>query len=197
MPLVRKTAAPPPPPPPGADALRSAVVSERWAAARATTDIAALSEALRAEHEPSVREAILTSLCRIGTPESAEAIIPDVRSDDASVRRGALDALMSMPEAAAPHLPALLADADSDVRLLSCEIARGLPSAQATALMIGVLERDPVANVCGAAVDVLSEAGAADALPALDALAARFPHEPFLTFAIEAARERLASTSGE
>jgi HEAT repeat protein len=198
MPLVRKTSATPPPPPPTSAGLHAKIPSERWEAARAMTsagDVAALGAALATERDASVREAILTSLCQIATPESAAAIIPGVRSDDASARRAALDALVSMPQAAAPHLPALLSDADADVRLLSCEIVRGLPSEQATQLLIIVLRTDAVANVCIAAADVLAEIGNHRALEALDAAEARFPREPFLKFAIEAARDRIAGAS--
>jgi len=197
MPLVRKNT--PPPPPPSDANLRSEIASERWSAARAMTnsgDIAALGDALETERDPSVREAILSSLSQIATTASAAAIIPGIRSDDASVRRGALDALISIPRAAAPHLPALLVDADADVRLLSCEIARGLPSDEATRLLSEVLKNDAAVNVCIAAADVLADIGTADALPALDAAEARFPDEGFLSFAIEAARERIAGATG-
>jgi HEAT repeat protein len=119
-----------------------------------------------------------------------------VRSDDASIRRGALDALMAMPHAAAPHLPGLLADADSDVRLLSCEIVRQLPAEDATRLLLPVLNTETVANVCAAAADVLAEIGTADAIPALAVAEARFAGEPFLRFAIETARERIAGATG-
>ena len=197
MSLVRKTSAPPPPPPTGA--LQSDKATERWVAARAMNraeDVEALSAALETERDVSVREAILTSLCQIATPDSAAAIIPSIRSDDASVRRGALDALISMPQATAAHLPALLSDPDVDVRLLSCEIVRALPSEHATRLLIGALKNDTAVNVCIAAADVLADIGTTDALDALDAAEARFPNEAFLKFAIEAARERIAGATG-
>lgn len=199
MPLVRKGAGAPPPPPPQPDAVLNAPTpSERWAAARALTapgDVPLLSEALTREADLSVREAILTSLCRIASPESAAAIIPHVRSDDASIRRGALDALISIPQAALPHLPALLSDADPDVRLLSCEIVRALPSEQATALLCDVLQAEVVPNVMTAAIDVLAEIGTTTALPALRAAALRFEREPFLQFSIQDAVERISAAS--
>jgi HEAT repeat protein len=159
-------------------------------------DVPALSAALETEHDASVREAILTSLCQIATPESAAAIIPGIRSDNASVRRSALDALISTPQTAASHLPALLSDPDADVRLLSCEIVRSLPSKDATRLLTDVLKNDAAVNVCIAAADVLAEIGTMDAMDALAAAEARFPREAFLKFAMEAARERIAGASG-
>lgn len=194
MPLVRKSDGSPPPPP-SAPVLTSSVASERFAAARAMTgvgDISLLGAALAREHDASVREAILTSLCQIATPEAAAAIIPGVRAEDARTRREALDALMSMPLSALPHLPALLGDDDPDVRLLSCEIVRNLPSETATELLIPVLRLDRGVNVCIAAVDVLTEIGDETALAPLAEAQARFPDEAFLHYAIEAARERIS-----
>jgi HEAT repeat protein len=196
MPLVRKKEgrAPPPPPPPTEATLRTGTKDQRWSAAREMSDVGALGRALQTEQDISVREAILTSLCRIATPESAGMIVPSVRSDNASIRRGALDALISIPAAAAPHLGALLADTDADVRLLSCEIARALPSERATALLCDLLKAEAVANVCTAAVDVLAEIGTVDALPVLRDLTQRFQDEQFLQFAANAAIETIADT---
>ena len=72
-----------------------------------------------------------------------------------------------MPQACRPHLPALLADSDADVRLLSCELARGLPDDEANRLLCDLLERETEKNVCAAAVEVLAEIGRPEALPAL------------------------------
>ena len=60
-----------------------------------------------------------------------------------------------------------------------------------------VLDSDPHVNVCGAAVDVATEAGNADLLPALTSLRQRFPDEPFLLFAVEVACSRIHPTAGE
>jgi hypothetical protein len=195
MPLIRKDAAPAAPPQSDANALMGGNKEARWAAARAMTrheHVPALAAALVEEKEVGVREAILTALCRIATPESMAAIIPGVRSDEASIRRGALDALRSAPTAAASHLPALLADADADVRLLTCEVVRALPASDATEMLSAVLLRETEANVCAAAADVLADIGTAEAAPALRAAAGRFPDEAFLQFAIRGALERLA-----
>lgn len=195
MPLIRKDAVQPArPAPPNAQALLSGDRDQRWNAARAMSGaehVTPLAEALAREADANVREAILTSLCRIATQESIAAIAQGVRSDNASVRRGALDALRSVPDLARPILPALLADSDADVRLLSCEVARALPADQATAILSNLLSAEGEANVCASAVDVLADIGAAEAEPALRAAAQRFPAEPFLQFAIAGALERI------
>jgi HEAT repeat protein len=197
MPLIRKpadTATPLQTSAPGR--LHAGTVDERWAAARdlATAgDVGALSGALAAETDPRVREALLTSLARIGSPAAAQALIPYVRSDDASVRTGALDALSTMPAGVAGSLAGLLADPDPDVRLLACELARSLPGPEPAAALCALIDRDPAANVCAAAIEVLAEVGGPEALPALARCADRFAGEPFLVFAARVAAQRIGA----
>jgi HEAT repeat protein len=170
---------------------------QRWDAARAAAELPdglrLLRRAMSVERDPRIREAILTSLARIGTPECAEAVLQDLRSDDSRWRAAALDALRAMPAATAVHLPRLLHDADPDVRLLACDLVRGQPAAAAGQLLGDVLTQDREANVCAAAVEVLAEAGGPDVLPLLAQCAARFPDDPFLAFAIRVAGERLGA----
>jgi HEAT repeat protein len=203
MPLIRK---------PGTDAriqqadpaavlaaLKRGNREERWAAARAATGIEggvnALAAALPEEQDPRVREAMFTSLARVASFASVTALLPLLRRDDASMRTGALDALRAMPDAVRQHLPDLLRDADSDVRLLSCEIARSLPGDEATSILCALLAQEPEANVCAAAIEVLAELGNRAALPALDDCAARFAGTAFLPFAIQVARARIMAQS--
>ena len=202
MPLVRKGGGGPLPGAgvPGAEAqLHGATPDERWIAARALAGqaqaVGELSAALSIEPDARVREAILTGLARIGTPESAEAILPLIRSDDADLRTGALDALRVMPRALEAHLAGLLGDPDADVRLLACDLARDLPPAVATRLLSELLDHEYEANVCAAAVDVLAECGGPEALPALSACASRFADVPFLVFSLRLAGERIRTQS--
>jgi HEAT repeat protein len=170
---------------------------ERWNAARTAATLPdalpLLTEALSRERVPRVREAIFTTLAKIGSSDSAAAALPYIRSDDASQRTAALDALRAMPAAAAVHLPQLLKDTETDVRLLACEIARALPADDASKMLGELLEREVNANVCAAAVEVLAEAGNVASLPILARCAARFPDDPFLTFAVKIARDRIGS----
>jgi HEAT repeat protein len=183
----------------GLEALLSGNDDERWAAARAAGDdptaATALGHALGREKNARVREAIFTSLSRIGTADSVAALLPFLRSDDANMRAGALDAMRAMKDDAVLHLPQLLRDADADIRLLTCELTRGLPAAEATGLLCGLLESEIEQNVCAAALDVLAELGTPDALPCLERLKARFHHSPFLAFSIDIAAERVRSAA--
>jgi HEAT repeat protein len=195
MPLIRKT--PDAPAPAGgpdfaaAEAgLRSADADARWSAARALAAfpqaVRMLGQASASEPDARVREAMFTSLARIGTAQSVAALIPHIRADDAERRTAAMDALKAIPQALAGALAALLKDTDADVRVLACDLARELPSAEATALLGEVLERDPQVNVCAAAVDVIADIGSPTALPALRRCAERLA-DPFLDFAIKVA----------
>ena len=146
---------------------------------------------MASERDLRVREAILTSLARTGSPESVEALLPFVRSDDAQLRTGALDALRATKEGVRPYLPRLLRDRDADVRLLACELARNLPADEASELLCGLLDAETEPNVCAAAVEVLAEVGGPKALPSLARCAERFRGTPFLDYSIELTAERI------
>jgi hypothetical protein len=176
--------------------LTGGTADERWSAARSADTlpggVEALGAALGMETDARVRIAILTSLARVASPASVDAVLPCLRADDANLRTGALDALRAMPRAVLPRLPDLLRDADTDVRILSCEIARCLAPAEATFLLGNLLDRETDANVCAAAVDVLAEVGTAAAEPALRRCADRFAPEAFIGFAVKVALQRVS-----
>ena len=194
MPLVRR-----PSPPTEATApqvsLTEGTSDQRWAAVRAAVErpngVALLAAALAQESDPRVREAIFTGLVRAATAESAAAVIPYMRSDDASLRIAAIDALRAMPGATRPHVARLLADPDGDVRLLSCELARDLPQDEANRLLGELLVRETEKNVAAAAVEVLAEIGRPEILPALAICAERFADDGFLLFGIKEAADRI------
>lgn len=202
MPLVRKPAQPPPghPKPKSGEVragLAGASSEERWAAARAAAELpdsaAALAAALPREPDARVREAMFTSLVRIGTRDSIARVLPLLRSDDPALRTGALDALRSSALAAREFLPQLLSDPDADVRILSCELARGLPGEEASRSLCALLAHEREVNVCAAAIDVLAEAGDQTALPTLAQCARRFSQVPFLVFAVKLATDRITA----
>jgi HEAT repeat protein len=196
MPLIRKESdsAAARAPSQALPSLASTSADERWAAARAARDPAAipsLGEALAHERDARVREAIFTALAQIGTAESANVVLPYLRLDDANTRTGAMDALRAMRHACQPYLAELLADRDPDVRLLACDLVRDGGGADGPRWLCALIETEPQANVCAAAVEALGEIGDATALPALSMCAERFPDDPFLGFAIKAVVDRL------
>lgn len=180
--------------------LTSPDVDVRWRAARGLSPdpalVAPLAKALQGETVPRIREAIITVLMRIGDETSVRVLLPYLRVQDASARTAAIDALRAMPDATLPFMTALLSDSDTDVRILAAELVRGMPAAQATSLLVALLERETHPNVCGAAVEVLTELGTPDALPALQGCADRFSDSPFLPFAISHAITRISRAGG-
>ena len=152
MPFVKREIGPRDKPVPGDNAnalkaLRSPDPDVRWNAARSlgadSDSVAALAATLDSEPVPRVREAIMTALMRIGTEASVKVLLPYLRSQDASRRGAAIEALQALPDATAPFMATLLRDEDSDVRILAIELVRGMPASQATRLLCDVLQRDP------------------------------------------------------
>jgi len=180
--------------------LRSAEAERRWRAARALGRdpevVPALAAALRCEPVARVREAITTALLRIGTEASVAVLIDCLRCNDAGLRAAAIEALQALPTAVRPFVEALLADADSDVRILATELMRNMPERDVTELLCRLIEHEPHPNVCAAAIEVLTEAGTSDAIPVLEACSRRFAHDPFLPFAISVAIARISGTEG-
>jgi HEAT repeat protein len=206
MPLIRKDA----PGSPGvgrADAqagdprirLVEGNVDERYAAARQLASmpdgVEALGAALALERDARVREAIFTGLARADNARSVAIMLPHLRSNDAGIRTGALDALRMMPAALRPHFDALLHDGDADIRLFACDLLREQPGDDVAALLSRVLDVETHVNVCAAAVDVLAETGNRQSVPALERCSRRFPDESFLQFAIKVAVARIGAQS--
>jgi HEAT repeat protein len=150
-----------------------------------------LASRLEFESEAQVRDALFASLVEIGGMEVVGLVAVLLRSADAGLRGGAVEALKQLGADVVPALDALLCDRDPDVRLLVVEVTRAWPSALAIPRLKRVFETDPHVNVCGAAVDVATELGTIELLPALSELKQRFPEQLFLTFAVDIACSRI------
>ena len=175
-------------------------VDERRRAARALSrdpDAApALAARLEGELEPGVRDALFGSLVDIGGTLAAGLVAQLLRSADAGLRGGAVEALKRLGEDGVAVLDTLLDDRDPDVRILVVEVTRAWPGALAVPRLRRVIGDDSHVNVCGAAVDVATEVGTRELLPALAALRARFADEPFLVFAVDVACSRIEAGGG-
>jgi HEAT repeat protein len=169
--------------------------STRRQAARA---LAAMPEATallcaRLEHEPSasVRSIIFTGLIAHPSPVAVEGLLPFLRSEDVGIRNAAIDALQKMPDDVIPCMDLLLADPDSDVRIMAVNILGLIQHPAAPARLLRVATDDPHVNVCAASLDALAEAGALDAIPILECVTHRFPDVPFIKFAVATAIRRI------
>lgn len=145
---------------------------------------------LRREPERSVREVILTTLTRLGDAVAVAGLVDCLRSEDAALRNQAIEAMQQLPDEVAPIMRALLADADPDVRIFAVNILESLRHPDVEAWLIEVIDTESHVNVCGAALDVLSEAGGGAAVPALERIKARFAGEPYIQFAADLALRR-------
>lgn len=175
--------------------LRSGDVEQRRWAAR---DLAvhhqaasALGEQLLRETDAAVREALLTSLASQASEAAAGALLPLLRSDDAQLRNGAIEALAGMPQAVGPRIAGLLGDTDVDVRIFTVNLLGELRHPQVLPWLLQVLAREPEVNVVAAAVEVLAEVGSPEHGSALRAAQARFAGDDFIGFAVDMAVERI------
>jgi HEAT repeat protein len=155
----------------------------------------ALCDRLLVETSPSVRAVLFTSLISIQTEEVAGRLAALLRSEDVALRNAAIEALQEMPDALAPHVESLLADPDSDVRIMTVNILSVLRHEQAPSWLISVVRNDPHINVCAAALDGLAEVGRPDMIKDVEDLRIRFSDSEFIGFAIATAIRRMRGQS--
>jgi len=166
----------------------------RWAA-RDLTDSpvasAALVKRLQREEDVSVREVILTTLTSLGDDVAVEGLVECLRSEDASLRNEAIEAMKQLPDKVAPIMRGLLSDADPDVRIFAVNILESLRHPEVESWLIEVIESDPQLNVCATAVDLLGEVGSTAAREPLLRLKERYADEPYIQFATDLALKRI------
>jgi len=168
----------------------------RWAA-RDLTDCPAASAALvrrlSREDDISVREVILTTLTSLGDEVAVTGLVECLRSENASLRNEAIEAMKQLPDEVSIIMRGLLLDADPDVRIFAVNILESLRHPDVESWLITVIEQDPLLNVCATAVDLLGEVGTAAAREPLKRLNQRFPGEPYIQFATNLALKRINS----
>jgi HEAT repeat protein len=169
--------------------------TRRWAARDLAGDpraSAALLVRLQCESEVSVREVILTSLMRIADPAAIAGLVACLRSEDASLRNEAIEAMKALPADVGPIMRDLLIDPDPDVRIFAINVLESLRHPDVESWLLDVIDRDPLVNVCGTAVDLLTEVGTAASHDGLERLKVRFAAEPYIQFAAALALKRIA-----
>lgn len=166
----------------------------RWAArdlANHPEAAAALCARLPLEADRSVRSVLFSSATRLGGVVVVKAMIDLLRSEDAGLRTGAIEVLSSLPEAVAPYVDTLLADADGDVRIFTVNLFADLKHPKVLQWLNTVLLHDSAVNVVGAALEVAAEVGNAQTLPALRDAQRRFASDPYIGFCVGLAIERI------
>jgi hypothetical protein len=92
----------------------------------------------------------------------------------------------------APIMRGLLVDQDPDVRIFAINILESLRHPDVEAWLIEVIEHEPMVNVCGTAVDLLSEVGSSASHDATRAPQGTLRREPYIQFAAALALKRIA-----
>ena len=138
-----------------------------------------------------VRESIFTSLTQLGDSTAVAGMVELLRSEDAELRNGAIEALKLLPESVAEFIPALLSDIDPDVRILTISILESLRHPQVEEWLIEVIEEDQHLNVCGAALDLLAEIGTERSLGPIRGLRERFKDAPYVQFTADLVLQRI------
>jgi HEAT repeat protein len=171
--------------------------ARRWAA-RDLVDCpdasTALVEQLQREQDNSVREIILTTLTQLGDEVAVAGLVNCLRSEDVSLRNEAIEAMKLLPDEVTPIMGNLLQDTDPDVRIFAVNVLESLRHERVEEWLKDVIEQDCHVNVCATALDLLSEVGTSYSREALEALKARFPGEPYISFAVDLALKRISST---
>ncbi len=197
MGLVRSRSAleaPAPSGPPLARLADSAPDVRRTAArelARAPGGPAVLCERVAVEPDGAVLDLLLTLLVARPSRDVVVRLLALLSSDDARLRAAVAEALEQMPGPLEAEIGALLEHADPDIRLQGVVALQHARIPSAPRLLREVLAREGHVNVCAAALEGLAEVGDEAALPAVEAVRARFPEVPFVNFAADVCVARI------
>lgn len=151
----------------------------------------ALGAALVRESNGDVRSAILTALSHIANDQAVDVLLPLLRSENAALRNGAIEALTRMETKVAPSIPALLQDPDPDVRLMTLQLLAEFAHPGVRIWLRELLVREQDTNVLAAAMEVMAEVGEVGDLELLRAAARRNGNDDYLGFIAETAILRI------
>lgn len=155
----------------------------------------ALAARLKCEEDASVRAAILNALAHLGDEVAISGLVSCLHSEEAAVRNEAIEVLKEAPDGVELIIQNLLNDDDSDVRIFAVNILESLRHQNVEQWLINVIENDAHVNVCATALDLLSEVGTEQAIPALKKLKTRFTSEPYIGFSVDLALKRIEEGS--
>jgi HEAT repeat protein len=150
-----------------------------------------LCRRLRIEEDAASREALTTTLMRIGGPDVIDGVVPLLRHENASVRQAVSEILAELPQDLFPHIETLLDTPDADMRIAVAATLRGADHAGSEAWALAILKDESDVNVVATALEILNEAGTSNALDMLATVAARFADEPSICFAVDVVRARI------
>lgn len=144
------------------------------------------------ETDNGVRQAAFLALASAKTAAAAQGLAVLLGAADPALRNGALETLATMPEHARDLLDPLGRHADPDVRIFAVLLAGEIHDGDIAQWLIALAQGEADPNVCSCLAEALGGTGAPGAGEALAAIAARFPGDPFLGFAVDTALQRLS-----
>ena len=144
-----------------------------------------------ADPDPLAREAALTSLARLEGPFPAQALVALMLQGDSVNRNAAIETLGCLGERAVDALASLLARVDAEGRIYALTALERIGGPRAAELALSVACEDADVNVCAAAIEVVAQNGVSAMTATLNRIAAKFPDQPYLAFAVRTAQKRL------
>ncbi|MDX8410192.1 MAG: HEAT repeat domain-containing protein [Mariprofundales bacterium] len=156
--------------------------------------IEALIEALKSDSSRGVQEAACSALVQINNEQVCRQAALLMAEEDAYVRNAASDILAESKNVPDKLFADMLTSDDPDVRIFATVTIDNRRVRTLLPMLVKVLEQDTEINVVSAAINALGNLGCRDLrddgssdVDALLTAGRRFPNEPFITFAVNAA----------
>lgn len=166
-----------------------------WDSLPAAAREAALQR-LQQDSDTRLQQVILNHLVPGMSEQEIEPLLSLLDSESAGLRNQVIDALGQMRETAI--LPTLqqairerLQHEDPDLRILTLNLVAALELPDLLPEVERILREEDDINVCMTALDTALVLGSDAQWPAIEALTARFPDEPFVAFSVRQARRQL------
>jgi HEAT repeat protein len=170
--------------------------ARRWAAldlAGAGDAAPTLVGALSSETDLAVRDAILTTLAGLDNALVPELLAVYLRSPDAGLRNAVAETIAQLAGTPA-IIETLLSDPDPHMRIIAVMVLTLMADPSVPAWLASVVEDDQDPRVVASAIGELAELGDTSHLPLLARARARFPDDPFVSFTVGIAEERVAQS---
>jgi len=172
----------------------SSAKERRWAA----KDLASYQEAARAlldrlevEESASVREVIFSSLIQIKDDVAISGLVDLLRSEDVSLRNGAVEALREIGASVGPYVKKMLEDPDPDVRIFAINVMDSIDLPEIEEWLLNLIDREQNVNVCAVALEVLCNIGTDKSRDSIEKLKERFKDEPYIQYVADIALKNI------
>lgn len=176
------------------DLHNSSVDIRRWAARDLTNNEQArdtLLSQIELETDPSVIEALFSSIQGMCDDSIAAVLLEKLKSEDAQIRNATIELFQNRPELFAYHVKALMVDDDVDTRIFAVDIIGAITHPDAKTWLHEIALNDDDINVVGTAIDKLIEVGDKSSIAVLQQVKSRFPEATYIQFAADCVCQRM------